>query len=162
MDKNESIARVYELGYHIVSSVPEEKVPAEVDKIRSIIEKKGGTFIAEDFPKLRQLAYTMVKKIGSANHRFNEAHFGWIKFEIDPIALKDIKSALDSSDSILRYLLIETVRENTYLGQKAPLNIKGKDGAEASPVEAAGKVEVKQPASVEEIDKSIDDMVKEA
>ncbi len=164
MEKKETVARddarVYEIGYLVVSSVPEEKVAAEVDAIKSVITKNGGEFIGEEFPKLRPLAYMMRKEVGSVKSRYNDAYFGWVKFDIDPSMLKDIKAALDTQQTILRYLLVNTVRENTYLGQKAFAKTKEEGGVEkteSTPVEG-----VVAPVVAEEIDKTIDDMVKEA
>jgi ribosomal protein S6 len=159
MEKTETRenTRVYEIGYHIVSSIPEEKIPAEVDAIKAVIAKAGGEFISEEFPKLRQLAFTMVKKVGSQSARYNDAYFGWVKFDIVPEALQAIKATLDASDHILRYILIGTVRENTYIGQKLAPKAKAEE-------EAKGGEETLPAAEVvaEEIDKTIDDMVKEA
>ena len=52
-------------------------------------------------------------------------------------------------------LLISTVRENTFLGKRAPA-IAGKAVVPGEEAKAAA------PASVEEMDKSIDALVKEA
>lgn len=149
--KREDGFKVYEIGYHLVSSIPAEKVAAEVDAIKSLISKHKGEFIADEFPKLRPLAYMMKKDVDGARHKYNDAYFGWIKFEIDSAEIAAIKSAFDTNTKVLRYLLINTVRENTYLGQKAIPEPK---------VEAPEGEKAEEP-SVEEIDKTIDDMVKE-
>jgi ribosomal protein S6 len=142
MDKETNVredARVYEVGYHIVSSVPEEKVAGEVEKIKALITKNGGEFIAEEAPKLRPLAYSMVKVVGSTRSKYNDAYFGWVKFDIKTEGLAAIKTSLDESDAILRYILISTIRENTYLGQKAIP--KKEDEVEVKPEEVVAEVE---------------------
>jgi ribosomal protein S6 len=60
MDKNikEDRQQVYEIGYLLVSSIPEEKVAGEVDALKAILSKKGAEFIGEEAPELRTLAYT--------------------------------------------------------------------------------------------------------
>lgn len=156
--KREDGVKVYEIGYLIVPSVPAEKVEAEVSAIKSLITKQKGQFIAEEFPQLRPLAYTMAKQVGSSRQKFDEGYFGWIKFELDVAALPEIKEAMDINEKVLRYLLINTVKENTYLGQKALPKEEGKTEVETD----ASEKKEDDSSSVEEIDKTIDSMVKES
>ncbi|HEY4511898.1 MAG TPA: 30S ribosomal protein S6 [Candidatus Paceibacterota bacterium] len=154
MDSNKKEGfKVYEVGYLLVSSIPEEKVAGEVETLKSIIGKKGGTFIAEESPKLHSLAYSMKKAVSGVRSTYNEAYFGWLKFELETAALGDIKKALDEHEKVLRYLLIITVRENTTLSQKV---------ASVKPVKN-DKEEVvpKKEMSEEEMDKTINELVVE-
>ncbi len=144
---------VYELGYLLVSTIADENVAAEVHTLKGMIEKHNGTFISEDFPKLQPLAYTMIKAIGSKRHRHDKGYFGWLKYEIPTEAIVEIKQTLDKNENILRYLLIETVRENTMVTQK----IVFKPSADAPKVE--GEEGIKEPVSEEELDKTIDNLV---
>ncbi len=156
----ESKSQVYEIGYLLVSSIPEEKVESEVLKLKEILTKKNAQFIGEEAPELRTLAYTMIKKIGPTNHRFDKGYFGWFKFELDTKEIEAVKKAFEENVNMLRMLLITTVKENTYLGKKstepmpepqADVNVEVVEGVEAAPV-----------VLTEEMDKSIDAMVKEA
>lgn len=160
MEKNlkEDRMQVYEIGYLLVSSIPEEKVGGEVESLKASLSKKGAEFIGEEAPELRTLAYTMVKKIGPTNHRFDKGYFGWLKFELGAKEIEAIKKSFEENPHMLRMLLINTIRENTYLGKKSPV---------ASPEVGVEVVAEVVPESVpvttpEEIDKSIDAMVKEA
>jgi ribosomal protein S6 len=150
-------AKIYEVGYIIVPSVPEEKIGAEVEKVRSVISKFGGEIIGGEEAKKKTLSYTMIKKIGVTNHRFKEGYFGWLKFEMSSENVNEIKKTLETDNNVLRFLLINTVRENTYLGEKAKVLAK-----ENSKEDDEEKAEVKEETNPEEIDKSIDDMVKNA
>ena len=47
VDEAPAEPRIYELGYHIIPTVKEEDVEKIVGGIRSVIEKAGGSFIAE-------------------------------------------------------------------------------------------------------------------
>ncbi|MDO8430721.1 MAG: 30S ribosomal protein S6 [Candidatus Taylorbacteria bacterium] len=165
MEKNikEDRMQVYEIGYLLVSSMPEEKVAGEATILKEILSKKGAEFIGEEVPELRTLAYTMVKKIGPANHRFDKGYFGWFKFELPVKEIIGIKKSFEENPHMLRMLLINTIRENTYLGKKSPVPMP-EVGAEVTIEPVAGAVvEVSVPtASLEEMDKSIDAMVKEA
>lgn len=155
--------QVYEIGYMLVSSIPEEKVASEVATLKEALSKKGADFIGEEAPELRTLAYTMIKKIGPTNHRFDKGYFGWFKFELPAKEIEGIKKTFEENPSMLRMLLITTIRENTYLGKKSPVpmpEVSVEPTVEPG-VELASDAVV-APASVEEMDKSIDAMVKEA
>lgn len=157
MEKNikEDRMQVYEIGYLLVSSIPEEKVVTEVAVLKEILSKKGAEFIGEEAPELITLAYTMVKKIGPTNHKFDKGYFGWFKFELSAKEIENVKKVFEENGNMLRMLLINTIRENTYLGKKSPvpvLEIQVEATESATPL----------PVLVDEIDKSIDAMVKEA
>jgi ribosomal protein S6 len=166
---NEDRMSVYEIGYLIASSVPEEKVPAEADAVRKIITDAGASMIAEEAPRPMKLAYEIRRKTVSGSYeKYNEAYFGWIKFEVGSDAIESLKKAVEIIPSVLRILLTTTVRESTYLGKRAPAiaaEIGGKKIHAASQEKAAPRLfEAKKdiaPASIEEMDKSIDAMVKE-
>lgn len=149
---------VYEIGYLVASSVAEEKVAAEADKVRKIIADAGSTVIAEEAPQLQDLSYTMrVKEVSGAYRKYDQAYFGWIKFEAATDKVEGVKKAIEVLPSIVRMLMITTVRENTYLGKRAPgAQAKLEEKPVAKPAEAAAA-----PATIEDMDKSIDDMVKE-
>ena len=149
---------VYEIGYLIASSVPEEKIPGEAEALKNIITGAGASFIAEEMPHRQHLAYTMSKKTVSGGYdKYDIAYFGWTKFELGSDKIEAVKKAIELHPSVLRMLLISTVRENTYLGKRAP--------ALASAAAPSGdKTEDKKevaPATIEEMDKSIENMVKE-
>jgi ribosomal protein S6 len=150
---------IYEVGYHIMPSVPEEKLPLEVSAILSaIVSKNGGVIISSDAPAKIELAYTMAKKVGATRHKCDEAYFGWFKFEMSPDNINALKAFLDAQDNVLRFLLIKTVRENTLVGAKLlAAEMTASDPKEE--VKAEGKA-VKSPVSEAELDKTIDELVK--
>jgi ribosomal protein S6 len=141
--------KVYEIGYLIVPSIPEEKVAGEVSSIKDILAKHKAEVIADESAVLRPLAYTMVKKIGTVNRRFDSAYFGWIKFEAASVEVRLIEKEVKEVESILRLLLINTVREHSLLSNK--LNLESSD----KPSEGVAK----RPVSTEDMDKSIDKTV---
>ncbi len=156
----EDQVQVYEIGYLLVSTIPEEKVSEEVTSLKSILTKKGAEFIGEELPELRTLAYTMIKKIGTSNHKFDQGYFGWFKFSLPKKEIESIKKAFEDNKSMLRTLIIKTIKENTYLGKKSPVESLVSKEEEVSVVDVSSGDSV--AVSSEEIDKSIDDMVKEA
>jgi len=145
---------VYEVGYLIATSVPIEKVPGEAEAVKKIITDAGSEVISEEEPRGQHLAYTMrVKSVSGTYASYDEAYFGWIKFEVGSDKIEAVKKAIELIPSVLRMLLITTVRENTYLGKRAPVVAKA---------EIAGDDKKENgPATVEEMDKSIEEMVKE-
>jgi len=155
---------VYEIGY-LLAGIPEERVAPEADVLKSVITKAGGSVLAEEAPKHEHLAYTMRKKTVSGSYeKYDAAYFGWVKFDLTAHVIEEVKKAIESMPPILRILVITTVRENTYLGKRAPAVVatfsrRPIQEGEAAPVEKAPAPV--QPATVEEMDKSIDEMVKE-
>ena len=39
--------KIYEIGYHIISSVAEENIPAEVAKVKEYLAKENAVIISE-------------------------------------------------------------------------------------------------------------------
>lgn len=156
MENTHKDQSVYEIGYLLMSSVPEDKVSIEAEAVKKIITGAGSTVIAEGEPQLEDLAYTMrIKKVSGAYEQYDQAYFGWVKFEVGSDAIEAIKKSIEKLPVVLRMLLISTVKDNTYLGKRAASML-------AKPADE--KVEEKKeaaPATIEEMDKSIDAMVKE-
>lgn len=154
--EREDRLQVYEIGYLIASSVAEENIPAEADKVKKIVTDAGASVIAEEMPHKETLAYTIRRKMVSGSYeKYDEAYFGWVKFELASTKVEAMKKAVEIVPSVLRMLLTTTVRENTYLGKRAP------QVAQKAAITIEEKKDVQPPATVEEMDKSIDDMVKE-
>jgi ribosomal protein S6 len=169
---------VYEVSYLVSTKISLEKIALEAEKVKKIITDAGSEVIGEEIPHLEQLAYTIRMKTVAGSYEKNaEAYFGWIKFEVSTSKIESIKKAIETMSSIIRVLVITTVRENTYLGKRASaiaaaMNTR-KSGFEIEriPERTPEKVvprytpivteEAAVPATIEEMDKSIDEMVKE-
>lgn len=153
---------VYEVGYHIVSTVPEEGLGEEVTALKDLLGDNGANFISDEYPRLTELAYEMTRSIMNKKQKFTTGYFGWVKFECTPEEAKTIKELLDKNEKLIRYLLIKTVRENTispkkvYTKQdtKRRTSVRTKD----APLATESKEQVEQ-VDVEEIDKEIDALV---
>ena len=74
---------VYELGFLIVPNVAEGKVSEIVSSLKAKIEELGGAFIFEGYPVLKPISYEMFKMVDNKKQKFTQAHFGWLKFELD-------------------------------------------------------------------------------
>ncbi len=153
--------RIYEVGYHLISSIAEENIPAEAAKIAAVLAKEKAIVIAEEAPKLRPLAYAIKKAFGGLYKTFDTAYFGFVKFELPEAGdIAAIDAALKGNENVLRYLIVKTVRENTMYSPKITVfsDKEGKIKTNFAPKSTSGKAEEKS-ASIEEIDKSIDQFV---
>ncbi len=119
-DSSESGSRVYEVGYHIIPTVKEESIEGVVASIRAIIEKAGGSFIAEGAPVLMKLSYAMTAREGDKNVQYDRGFFGWIKFEAPVEVTEALDEALTADRNILRFIVFRTVREETRARMKIP------------------------------------------
>lgn len=151
--------KIYEVGYHLLSSIAEENIPAEVEKIKDVLSKEKAVIISEETPKLRPLAYQIKKSFGGVYKKFDNAYFGFIKFELPEGGdIKNIDDKMKADENVLRYIVIKTVRENTMYSPKISI-FKG-DSKIKTTTKVPEKVAEKS-ASVEEIDESIEKFVKE-
>ncbi len=109
---NES--KLYELGYHLVSSISEDQVSAEVEKIHKILKDNNVEIIKEGQAKSIKLAYQMIKHVAGKNQKFSTVYFGWIKFNSTADDIEKIKEEIDLNENILRSLIIKTVDDDEH------------------------------------------------
>ncbi len=157
IESDEGEPKIYEVGFHIIPTITTEDVGAEFTKVKSAIEEKGGKPFSEDFPKVKPLAYAISKIDRGVKHTYDKAYFSWIKFEADPAAVADIKKALESVGSILRFIIIKTIKENiTYSPRPAHLRTDPDRVARRNKEE---KEKAEKPISEAELDKTIEELV---
>ena len=122
-ENNETIvdSRVYEISFIFDNKIDENKALEKADAIKQSIATLGGSFISEEVPYLRELAYEMIRVVNNINVRFNEGYFGWIKFEMDADKVKELEKGIKLDEEVVRYLVVKTVRENTVFTKRAPV-----------------------------------------
>lgn len=143
--------KVYELGYLVSPAVRDEDLVARIDELKASLTTLGAAVISEGQAEFIDLAYEMARVIDNKRIRFNQAYYGWIKFELDPSRMNELKELLDRNVSLVRYLLIKTIRENTVIGKK-PLGKILKAGKREAVVEtdiALEEVEAVEEAAEE-------------
>lgn len=118
---------VYEIGYLILPSIPEDKLNIITDFIRKVISKEGGMEISAEEPFMGPLAYPMSKTIGASRYVLNDAYLGWIKFEALRENAQAIKTGVEKIDEVLRFLLIKAPRETTFTFAKARAQVEEKE-----------------------------------
>ncbi len=102
---------VYEVGYHILSTLSEDEVAGAVSKIMDALKGEGASFVGDRFPSKIALAYPIAKRVNGKNVNFDSAYFGWVAFEAPREAIARMKTALDADQSVLRYLIVVTERD---------------------------------------------------
>lgn len=125
-------ASIYEVGYHLVPTLAEESIPAQADVVKSFITSVGGEIISEGAPTIKDLAYPISKTVKAIKSNYSKAYFGWVKFSVAPDSIEKIKTSLDASEVVIRFLLISTVKESTLMAdkEKRPARPSGPAGAE--------------------------------
>ena len=144
-------SKVYELGFHFLPTIAEDDVAVQFSHLKSMIEKRGGEFIAEEFPKMIPLAYEISKTIKTLKKRYETAYFGWVKFTLKPEDIVALEKEVKAFEPVLRYLVISTVRENTLAGPAA----KEREANKAKAASAKGVPVIDEA----QIDKSINELV---
>lgn len=159
----EVVARVYEVGYHVIPTAKDEDVEKIVTAIRSTIERAGGSLIAEGAPSLIKLAYTMIVREGEKQIEYDRAHFGWIKFEAPTEAAKVVENALNQNPSIIRCMVFKTLREDTRAKMKAPQlrEVKRSDVIKSASRRAPEEAVEKAPISEVDLDKALETLTAE-
>lgn len=149
------MSTVYEVSYLLLPSLAIEQVPGKAAVLKDMLTSLGGTLISDENPVLIDLAYPMVKVVGTNRHKANSGYFGWIKFEMAAADVEKVKKALDADVDTLRYLIIKTVKENTLLNGKMKLQkeekfSKDEDSAEEVPVDTLKEVSPEELEKIEE------------
>lgn len=155
----EAALRIYEVGYHISPAVKEEDLEKVTGTIRSIIEKSGGSFIAEGAPALTKLAYEISTHEGGKRVDYDRGYFGWIKFESTVEVADQLGATLKSNALLLRSIVFRTVREDTRAKIKigSMREVKRGDTIKAAP----RREEVSAPVSEADLDKALSDLTLE-
>jgi len=148
--------KVYEVGFHVVPTTAEDDVASVVNAVRDVIESVSGMIISEGTPAMTQLAYSMDHIVANKKSVFDSAYFGWIKFQVTSENILKIKDGLEKNDDVFRFLIINTVKEDT-LSRKPVLKTRK---ATVSP-KPETKKEPKEEISEEEVDKAIEELVVE-
>jgi|JI10StandDraft_1071094.scaffolds.fasta_scaffold04984_16 ribosomal protein S6 len=151
MEVKEPKTQVYELGFHLSPEIGDDNVAKEFGDIKSLIEEAGGTFISEEAPHSMPLAYDMEKVIANKKNTYSKAYFGWVKFELTSDKLAELKTKFDEMVTIVRFLLVKTVRESTLAPKKIVQKIEG-----AAPKRTMREKETAGPMIEAEVDKEID------
>ena len=120
---NETIVdnRIYEISFIFDNKLDEETALAKSNAIKQSIATLGGSFISEEAPYMRELAYEMIRVVNNVNVRFNVGYFGWIKFSLEASKVKELEKNIKLDEEVVHYLVVTTVAENTVYTKRAPV-----------------------------------------
>lgn len=152
--EEETENRIYEVGYFLVPTISEAELPREVTVLKDALDKKNAMIIAEEFPKLRPLAYPMQKRVGEGFQTHMSGYFGWVKFESTPASALRIEHEFKKSERVLRYIFIKTVREHTLTAGRPRIDKRERK-------EAPKDAPASSPISETELDKSLEKLIAE-
>lgn len=155
-EANNLNSKVYELGYLLVPSIPEEDLGINYGNIKDLVASFGGQVISDEMPKRIPLAYTMQKVISNVRNKFNMAYFGWTKFTMDSNKVLELKKKLDLDANLIRFLILKTVKENTIATKRF---MRGEGEYRKSTVKKNTSTETVAPINKEEVDKEIDALI---
>jgi ribosomal protein S6 len=144
---------VYEVGFHVVPTASEDEVSRTVEKIKAEITKGNAEIINEQFPTKMALAYTVEQSSSGKREKFSEAYFGFIKFATERENIPQLEKLLQSTKEVLRFLLIETVRDEVVVRRAVFTSDRLEGETIKKPTSAP---EEKGPVSEEELEKSIE------
>ena len=146
---------VYELGFHVVPTVPEDGVSAVVEKVRKALG--DAEIISEHFPSRMTLAYRIERSVQGKREKYTESYFGFIKFACEREAIPALQAALTAMPQVLRFIVISTVREDIPAPRRAVFTSSRLEGETIKKPEVAP--EKAAEVSEEELDKSIEALV---
>ena len=119
---NKDIEKVYEVSFHLIPTIDADAVSGVFGRIREFVAKEGEV-LSEESPALRDLAYTIrhtIRQSDGSYSRFDAAYFGSVKFRTSRDSVKRIEEFFKSDEKVLRFLLLETVVEDTRIGEVLP------------------------------------------
>ncbi len=148
-------SKVYELGYLLVPTIAETEVPALYGNLKELVTSFDGGVIADEMPKMINLAYPMQKVVSNVRHKFNTGYFGWIKFIMDSSKVLELKKRLDLDSNFIRFLILKTVKENTIAAKR----FTRVDAGHRKPVPKRNDGESVIAINKEEVDKEIDALI---
>ncbi len=158
--QNEREAGIYELGFLLLPTIPEEDINEEVSKIKDAMGESG-LVISGETAEMRTLAYPMTKAFGGRNNTFTSAYFGSLIFQTGSGTVGDVKIALTKNDRVLRFLIIKRTKESLLPSVRKPISLRGKAVAVAGAKAKDEQTPAQRAAHEEEIDKTIEELIVE-
>ena len=152
IEKDES--KAYELAYLLSPFVPADTVEKTMSEIFArTLAKSDAKIVTELQPKMRPLAYTIVKHIANKKNPFKDAYFGWLKFTAMGDSAKTIKEALDKEDLLVRFMIVHALKASPKAGFRR--GVFGRKPMTDTVVNPSAPVEKGPEMTKEDIDREI-------
>ncbi|MCE9643890.1 30S ribosomal protein S6 [Candidatus Parcubacteria bacterium] len=146
-------APLYEVSFLISPNLPEENVAAEVAAITGFVEKVGGEILFSEAPKMRPLAYSMIKSHVGKREKFDSAYFGSFIAGVEKEGAATLVKSIESLPAVVRALVVSVPKEALFYAEKRIAAKAERDAKHAAQKEEASA------ASAAELDKTIDQLV---
>ncbi|MCR4331020.1 MAG: 30S ribosomal protein S6, partial [Patescibacteria group bacterium] len=154
--QNEKEAGIYELGFLLVPTIPEEKTGEEVSKVKDAVGESGLVISGGDAAMIT-LAYPMTKALGGKNSTFASGYFGSLIFQTGSDSIDAVKAALTKNDRLLRFLIIKRTKESLLPSARKPISAKEKDPVGEKTKDA--QTSIQRAVHEEEIDKAVEELI---
>ncbi len=141
-DEHEFVA--YELAYHVLPTVAEGEVAGITDAVATLIKNHGGEIFDEEAAERFELAYEIEKYLEGRYRKFSSAYFGWVRFRLNPAALKELMNEAEAHKSLLRTLVIRLTKQE----EAHPFRFH--EALEVAPARTIDLDEVVEPEKVDE------------
>lgn len=119
---NKPTQNIYEVGFHIIPVLSDEEAVEMYAGIRAKIAEKGEV-LGEDVPERIPLAYTIrhnVRRSDGSYARYDEAYFCSVKCRVPQEFAGTLRQDLGGNEHVLRFLITETVADDTRVGFVPP------------------------------------------
>lgn len=110
---DESISRVYELGFHLDPELPTEEVKNAYQSVLKTIGDNA-SLVAEGEPLQVRLAYTISRQETSGRRDFDTAYFCWIAYEASVEGHEAVLQAAKADSRIIRFIDLVTTKEDAH------------------------------------------------
>lgn len=154
--QNEREAGIYELGFLLLPTIPEEKIGEEVSKVKDAVGESGLVISGGD-AEMITLAYPMTKALGGKNSTFASGYFGSLIFQTGSDTVDAVKTALTKNDRLLRFLIIKRTKESLLPSARKSVSVREKAPAVAKAKDAQTPIE--RAVHEEEIDKAVEELI---
>ena len=137
--------QLYQLDYLVSPKALEQDVQSIGEKIKSLIEKEGGSVVRTELLNKQVLAYEIKK--------FNQAFLAGLVFNLDPEKLEKLEKELRSEKNILRHLMFK----------EKLVKVKAKRRKTIKPFKEVKtlKDKIKQKVELKEIEKKLEEILGE-
>lgn len=105
IDTNENTS-VYEIGYLLAPTIPEDEVGEVEDKLHQKITDHGGDVVASQSPEMRELSYEIEVSSEGEQRQFSRGQFGWVQFTLATDSVEEVESTFIKENDVIRHLLI--------------------------------------------------------
>jgi ribosomal protein S6 len=148
---------IYETSFLFLSTLPGDELAAQVGNLKEIITSKGGKVLSEEYPQMINLAYPIRFRMDNKYTIHETAYFGWVKYELDAEKAPEVKKAIDAIKTLIRYLTLKTVTENTLVGNV--FDQLEADTAKVEVVESDDQSSEEGEIDTEKVDEKLDEML---